>query len=191
MPQDTLDELSISCTVSKPVRRQKLYDKLRQCMLGEDTEVLRSDADDLPATTPDPVVARVLLVEDNDVNLEVAKAMLTSIDCEFECARNGQEAVDVLADRHSAFDVVLMDCQMPIMDGFTATETIRRDESKQGRKPIPIIALTANAIAGDRERCIASGMNDYLSKPFSLPQLRQILEDQLAQPADEPASAAS
>ncbi len=189
--QENLDELSIACTVSKPVRRKNLYDRLRRCVLGEITEVIEPEAEDLPTKTPDAVSARVLLVEDNDVNLEVAKAMLKGLGCGFECARNGQEAVDTLAERHDAFDVVLMDCQMPVMDGFTATETIRRGEQERSLTPVPIIALTANAIAGDRERCIEAGMNDYLSKPFSLPQLRQILESQLAEAADERASAAS
>ena len=190
--QTIIDELSIDFTVSKPVRRQNLYDRLQERLVGldQDTRQTVAETDELPSLTRKSVQAHVLLVEDNDVNLEVAKAMLKRLGCEFECARNGQEAVDTLIARHDAFDLVLMDCQMPVMDGFTATEEIRRGEQEQNRAPIPIIALTANAIAGDRERCLAVGMNDYLSKPFSLPQLKDILEKQLSA-ASEPAAASS
>ncbi|MDJ0909161.1 MAG: response regulator [Woeseiaceae bacterium] len=187
--QSDVDELSIDFTVSKPVRRKNLYDRLRDCLVGDDAVPAESDTEELPSLKQHSVEARVLLVEDNDVNLEVAKAMLKGLRCEFECARNGQEAVDALAARHDAFDVVLMDCQMPVMDGFTATETIRREEAEQNRAPIPIVALTANAIAGDRERCLEAGMNDYLSKPFSLPQLKAIIEKQTS--ASTEAAAAS
>jgi len=125
--------------------------------------------------------ARVLLVEDNLVNQQVAEAMLKALGCEYALAGNGKEAIDVLVNKRETFDLILMDCQMPVMDGFTATEAIRRDESKEGRLPTPIIALTANAIAGDRERCLAAGMTDYLSKPFSMPQLRKAIRSQLTE----------
>jgi len=116
---------------------------------------------------------KVLLAEDNPVNQEVAIAMLQKIGINPIVAANGQEALNLLAEEY--FDVVLMDCQMPIMDGFEATAKIRAREKRDGLEPIPIIALTANAIVGDREMCIAKGMDDYLSKPFTAEQLHAIL----------------
>ncbi|MCD2519189.1 response regulator [Massilia sp. G4R7] len=119
-------------------------------------------------------IRRVLLAEDNPVNVEVAKAMLESLGIEATCARNGQEALDAV--RHGAFDAVLMDCQMPVMDGFAATSAIRRHEREAGRaRTLPVIAITANALQGDREACLAAGMDDYLSKPFTQQQLAAVI----------------
>jgi two-component system sensor histidine kinase/response regulator len=106
--------------------------------------------------------SHVLLVEDNDMNLELAGELLNEAGIAFMVARNGQEALDLLAG-NNAFDGVLMDCQMPVMDGYTATRKIR----EQSRfLQLPIIAMTANAMTGDREEAIASGMNDHISKPL-------------------------
>jgi signal transduction histidine kinase/DNA-binding response OmpR family regulator/HPt (histidine-containing phosphotransfer) domain-containing protein len=108
---------------------------------------------------------KVLLAEDNAVNVEVAQAMLEGLGLEVVCAYNGEQAL--LAVREAEFDLVLMDCMMPQMDGFEATAEIRRHELQQGRtRQLPIVAITANALQGDRERCLAAGMDDYLSKPF-------------------------
>ena len=90
-----------------------------------------------------------------------------------EFANNGEEGVKKLTENH--YDIILMDLQMPIMDGYEATIAIRNGEAGENKKSIPIIALTAHAIAGERERCLASGMNDYLTKPFELDQIRQML----------------
>jgi two-component system sensor histidine kinase/response regulator len=118
---------------------------------------------------------KVLLAEDNPVNVEVASAMLESMGLDVSRAGNGAEALhSVQAD---AFDLVLMDCQMPVMDGFAATSEIRRHEQQRGQgHKLPIIAITANALQGDRESCLAAGMDDYLSKPFT----QQALGDTLA-----------
>ncbi len=113
----------------------------------------------------------VLLVEDNDVNQLVATAMLEGCGLRVEVAHNGLEAVAAIARR--AYDLVFMDCQMPEMDGFAATTTIR-DWERSGERQI-IVALTAHAMDGDRERCLAAGMDDYLSKPFERGQLERIL----------------
>ena len=119
-------------------------------------------------------VRRVLLAEDNPVNVEVAKAMLHSLGVIVHCARNGEEALN--AARAGGFDIVLMDCQMPVMDGFAATAEIRRHEQAAGRgRSLPIIAITANALQGDREACLAAGMDDYLSKPFTQQQLGAVI----------------
>jgi len=124
---------------------------------------------------------RVLLAEDNPVNVEVAKAMLESLGIEATCARNGQEALQAV--RSGAFDAVLMDCQMPVMDGFAATAAIRREEREAGRaRTLPVIAITANALQGDREACLAAGMDDYLSKPFTQQQLAAVIGRWVAVP---------
>ena len=109
---------------------------------------------------------RVLLAEDNPVNVEVALAMLDSLGLDVVCARNGEEALQ--AAQAEDFDLILMDCQMPVMDGFAATAEIRRHEQQCGHaRVLPIVAITANALQGDREACLAAGMDDYLSKPFT------------------------
>jgi signal transduction histidine kinase/DNA-binding response OmpR family regulator/HPt (histidine-containing phosphotransfer) domain-containing protein len=124
---------------------------------------------------------RVLLAEDNPVNVEVAKAMLESLELEVVCARNGDEALR--ATREGRYDCVLMDCQMPVMDGFAATAAIRREEREAGLgRVLPIIAITANALQGDREACLAAGMDDYLSKPFTQQELAAVIGRWIALP---------
>jgi CheY-like chemotaxis protein/HPt (histidine-containing phosphotransfer) domain-containing protein len=114
----------------------------------------------------------VLLVEDNAINQEVATAMLRKLGVQSTVADNGQKALDLVCD--VKFDLVLMDCQMPVMDGFEATAAIRRLPNARGER-LPIVALTANAMQGDEQRCLAAGMNAFLSKPFTLAQLRALL----------------
>ncbi|MBQ5950326.1 response regulator, partial [Massilia sp. ST3] len=124
---------------------------------------------------------RVLLAEDNPVNVEVARAMLESLGLEAHCARNGEEALHAVRD--GGWDAVLMDCQMPVMDGFAATSAIRRHEREAGRaRTLPVIAITANALQGDREACLAAGMDDYLSKPFTQQQLAGVIGRWVALP---------
>lgn len=123
------------------------------------------------------LAGRVLLAEDNPVNSLVAEEILKGLGLEVALAVNGQEALALCSERR--FDAVLMDCQMPEMDGFEATRQLRAREAAESglapSGPVPIIALTANAFAEDRERCLAIGMNDYLSKPFSRDALYQTL----------------
>jgi signal transduction histidine kinase/CheY-like chemotaxis protein len=124
---------------------------------------------------------RVLLAEDNPVNIEVAKAMLESLGLDAHCAKNGDEALKAV--RAGDYDAVLMDCQMPVMDGFAATAAIRHEESEAGRaRVLPIIAITANALQGDREACLAAGMDDYLSKPFTQQELAAVIGRWVALP---------
>jgi CheY-like chemotaxis protein len=113
----------------------------------------------------------VLVAEDNLINQKVAVRMLQRLGCEAEVAVNGREAVAALES--VSFDLILMDCQMPEMDGYQATTEIRRRESGPGR--LPIIALTAHAVQGSREKCLEAGMDDYLSKPINPRALSQML----------------
>ncbi|MDR7052574.1 signal transduction histidine kinase/CheY-like chemotaxis protein [Duganella sp. 3397] len=128
---------------------------------------------------------KVLLAEDNPVNVEVASAMLESLGLDVSRACNGQEALHSL--QSGDFDLVLMDCQMPVMDGFAATTEIRRREQQLGRaRSLPIIAITANALQGDREACLAAGMDDYLSKPFTQQALGQTIARWISLPRVAP-----
>jgi len=117
---------------------------------------------------------RVLLVEDNVVNQMVAAAMLQEFGLEVDLAQNGEEAVQKTAEQEYA--MVFMDCQMPVKDGYAATQDIRAREARAGHARLPIIAMTANAFDSDRERCFAAGMDDYLSKPFNGQQLNASID---------------
>jgi CheY-like chemotaxis protein len=108
---------------------------------------------------------KALLAEDNAVNQLVACKLLAQLGVEVEMAANGEEAIEALRGTH--FDLVLMDCQMPVMDGFEATRRIRDRASGVLNPLVPIVAMTANAMRGDRERCLDAGMSDYLSKPVN------------------------
>ena len=110
--------------------------------------------------------ARILLVEDNEINAELAVELLTDAGMRVSVARNGKEALDSLAVGH--FDVVLMDCQMPVMDGYTATRALRQEKSLHD---LPVIAMTANAMMGDREAALAAGMNDHITKPIVIDEM--------------------
>ncbi len=116
---------------------------------------------------------QLLLVEDNAVNQRLAQALLTRLGHHVSAVLNGREALTLLAQRR--FDAVLMDCQMPVMDGFEATIAIRAGKAGVLQPQIPVIAMTANAMVGDRERCLEVGMNDYVAKPINLPLLKAAL----------------
>jgi CheY-like chemotaxis protein len=128
-----------------------------------------------PAPSAPPLFdARVLLVEDSPINREVAAEFLRDLVSYVEFAGNGQQAVD--AHLHGRFDLILMDCQMPEMDGFQATRLIRQRERNYELSPVPIVALTANSLRGDRDKCLAAGMDDYISKPFAPETLKATVE---------------
>ena len=138
---------------------------------------------------------RVLVLEDNPANQEVARAMLQTLGASVELGSNGHDALEAVS--RSSYDLILMDCQMPLMDGFEATRAIRERERLEANETsgrvenpdhVPIIAMTANAMAGDRERCLEAGMDDYLSKPFNQDQLRECVTRWLgknAKPSNE------
>ena len=125
---------------------------------------------------------RILLVEDNKINQMVADGLLSGEGAKVTLAANGQLGVDAVLNHPGAFDVVLMDVQMPVMDGYEATRTLRQHpECAQ----LPIIAMTANAMAEDRTACLAAGMNDHVGKPFNLNQLVQMLLRVTSRTAEE------
>ncbi|MEI8004420.1 MAG: response regulator, partial [Methanothrix sp.] len=121
---------------------------------------------------------RILVAEDNPVNQKVAQALLRKMGLQADVVANGKEAVNAL--RIIPYDLVLMDCQMPEMDGFEATSLIRKQGSKALNPGIPIIAMTALAIQGDREKCIRAGMNDFIAKPVQKRELAEMLARWLA-----------
>lgn len=141
-----------------------------------------------PIDPTGPLQGKVLLVEDNPVNRQVAQRLLSLSGLQVDTAEHGREALDKL--RSTAYAAVFMDCQMPVMDGYTATHEWRRIEQAQGRNRIPIIAMTANAMVGDREKCLDAGMDDYLSKPIHRQTLLDILARWLRAQAKPVASSA-
>jgi two-component system sensor histidine kinase/response regulator len=127
----------------------------------------------------DPPPARILVVEDNPTNQQVARAMLSKLGhFAVDLAENGREALGALA--RADYDLVLMDCQMPLLDGYATTAAIRGGCEGVRNPRVPIVAMTANAVGGDRERCLAAGMDDYLAKPVQLAMLRVMIERHLA-----------
>ncbi len=132
--------------------------------------------------------ARVLLAEDNPVNREVAVCMLEQLGCQVVAVEHGRDAV--AATECAEFDVVLMDCQMPEMDGLSATKAIRDGEQRTGRH-VTIVALTAHAIEGDREGCLAAGMDDYMTKPFTQGELGNMIQKWVRRSGDEAAVASN
>jgi CheY-like chemotaxis protein len=118
---------------------------------------------------------RVLLVEDYALNQEIVQDMLELMECQVDTAENGKQALEL--QEKNVYDVILMDVQMPEMDGYTTTQEIRKREA--GKKHSAILALTANALVGDREKCLEAGMDDYLAKPVDLDKLENVLKKYL------------
>ncbi|NOT22104.1 MAG: response regulator [Nitrospiraceae bacterium] len=167
---DKTEQLGSFSWLQKPVRRWALHDWLRQYRQG----FVMGQSSAVPESAPSRVLGgRILLAEDNPVNREVATGMLELLGYQVDIAQDGCQALDLSST--GRYDLILMDCQMPVMDGFTASANIRDRERQTKAARIPIIALTANAMAGDRERCLEAGMDDFLSKPFSQGQLHGIL----------------
>jgi two-component system sensor histidine kinase/response regulator len=173
-----------AAVLMKPLRRSQLFNCLSDAMAGAagspaaGSPAAERTAGAMPIATQRNASPRILVVEDNPINLEVAVGMLESLGCGAETANNGRTAIEAMNGGN--YDAVLMDCQMPVMDGLTATAEIRRRELGTGKPRVPIIAVTANAMEGERERCVAAGMDDFLSKPFTQQQLALLLKRWLA-----------
>ena len=173
---EQLQRLGIAEWLTKPVKQSRLYDCIANVLDGQ------SAGGHGPATLApiargtDPNItrhgARILLAEDNPVNQKVALRQLDKMGYSAEAVANGLEVLDAL--NRIPYDLVLMDCQMPELDGYAATAEIRRREGTARRTPI--IAMTAHALQGDRERCLAAGMDDYISKPVKADELTAVLE---------------
>ncbi len=180
---DEARRAGVDAYLTKPIRQAQLLDVLVS-MLGR-TATRR------PQPSPAPLAAgfaapgaRVLVVDDNVVNRAVIVGMLEAYECVTSEAEDGGVAVRKAAE--SDYDLVFMDCQMPVLDGFEATAEIRRQEEATGRRRVPIVALTASALKGERERCLAAGMDDYLSKPVRQEQLGEAVRRWVAaRPAGE------
>jgi PAS domain S-box-containing protein len=178
-------ETGIFACLTKPVRRQQLRNAIVQALSGKPAPPL-ARRERVAETSARPFgewpKIRLLLVEDNADNQKLATRVLMKYGFLVDVATNGQEAINKFAERH--YPLVLMDCQMPTMDGFEATKAIRIQELRFPRRT-PIIAMTAHALPEDRERCLAAGMDDYVSKPFDERLLVQMLQHWLFE-ADTP-----
>ncbi len=174
--------------LEKPVRRSEIYDFLLRASGKVDSFLMsnqqRSKFSSYKSLSPQK--ARILLVEDNSINQVVTMTMLETLGFKADLAPSGRQAVDLF--KQKSFDLILMDCQMPEMDGYEATRLIREYEKKDEhhQSHIPIIAVTAYTIEGDREKCLDAGMDDYLGKPFELEQLKEVLEKWLPEEAKKP-----
>jgi PAS domain S-box-containing protein len=183
------NDLGFGAVLAKPVSPQSLLDAcstaLGRVVFGKDRAALRDET--LQANKARLRGARVLLVEDNAVNQELARTLLGSAGIVVTVVEDGQQAIDIL--RHETFDGVLMDCQMPILDGYTATALLRR---QHGLHDLPIIAMTANAMVGDREKALAAGMNEQIGKPIKVDEMFATLARWITpQPPPGPSSASS
>jgi two-component system, sensor histidine kinase and response regulator len=177
----------LAAALHKPLGFPQLYDTIVK-LEAETFACRNAESNGRPVleTGGEALRGRILLVEDNAVNREVASAMLESLGCRVEVVTHGMEAVE--ASARNAYDFILMDCQMPIMDGYGATRMIREREVQSGDRiaRVPIIALTGHAMKEDRDRCIEAGMDDYVTKPFTIEQLRGILKRWLPQASSAP-----
>ncbi len=177
-------DLGIALHLVKPIRQSELLSAITAA-LGESRQ-MKDPVDPAPERSIDPCgqTLKILLAEDNHVNQQLAVRMLEKRGHTVSVVDNGKQAVEAL--RKERFDVVLMDVQMPEMGGFEATATIRRDEGATGDH-VPIIAITAHAMKGDRERCLAAGMDGYISKPLQPSELLKVVEEATATRACAPA----
>lgn len=160
--------------LTKPLRQAELISTVTAAVAGKSPAKDKREANELRRRTPSIAIkARILVAEDNPVNVEVASELLTSFGCEVSIAKDGAQALAQF--KAGQFDIILMDCQMPVMDGPAATKLIRAYELEHGLSGIPIIAVTAHAYDEDRRQCFEAGMVDYLTKPYSERELIDVL----------------
>ncbi|APB34528.1 sensory box histidine kinase/response regulator [Gloeomargarita lithophora Alchichica-D10] len=167
-------DIGFAAHLVKPVKASRLLDTIMNALEGMVTAVPTGTLPPTPATIAPTSTLRVLLAEDNPVNQKVALKQLESLGFSADVAANGQEALEMIL--RFAYDLVLMDCQMPVLDGFDATRRLHtlHQEGRLNQRPV-VVALTANAMKEDRDKCLAAGMDDYLSKPVHKEDLRQML----------------
>ena len=170
---EELERLGIQSFLIKPVDPHELIAVLNQQLTDKNT-LINADAHASESQPPDDTVRRVLLVEDTPINQTLETILLNRMGYEVTLANNGLEAVEAFSS--SVFELILMDIQMPEMGGIEATQLIRDLEIQRGLRPTPIIAVTANALKGDREHYMASGMDGYVSKPISLEALKSEIQ---------------
>ena len=181
-------ESKFDAYLTKPLKHFQLMDCLNGILSESGPRELDLTVTQQITNIPSGEGRLILIAEDNPVNQKVALLQLTTLGFNGHAVANGQEAVDALTS--GKYDLVLMDCQMPEMDGFQATKTIRMGETQTGGR-IPIIAMTAHAMDGDRERCISAGMDDYISKPVDAKKLQKVLSKWMRKgEAERPAAAA-
>ena len=182
-------DAGIDACLAKPVRQTVLYECLVNVMAGQPQEAVAAPAvSDSADTAPAGIRGDILLVEDNLINQQVALGILQIKGYSVTVVNNGRKALD--AHAQAVFDLILMDCHMPEMDGFEATREIRARELSSIGKRVPIIALTANAMAQDREECLNAGMDDHLSKPFTMLTLQDMLDRWMPHAASTQSAAA-
>lgn len=172
IPPEETEPLGIAACLGKPVRQSLLLDTLRSALGAERRPAAPACPLDLLSGLR-RLQGNVLVVEDNLVNRQVATGMIETLGCRVTAAPGGQEALDAAAA--ATYDLILMDCEMPGMDGYKATRRLRERERAAGADRIPIVALTANVLAGYRERCLEAGMDDFLPKPYTFAQLHEML----------------
>ncbi len=171
MDRAELQKTGIQSYLTKPVRQSDLFDAIASLTRNVDTRAPGDEGADDYLSGEGSIAANILLAEDNPVNQKVATAVFSWLGCMPKIVGNGELAV---AERMAGtYDMIFMDCQMPEMDGYEATRAIREwEQANPGAGRMPIVALTANAVEGDREKCLAAGMDDYLAKPFKAEEIR-------------------
>ena len=171
-------DAGIVLSINKPLKEAALIDALAQVLRAGDSASVNWSGQSSPGSAQagpkQELGLRILVAEDNVVNQRVVFRMIQKLGCRADVVANGLEAISAL--QRVPYDIILMDCQMPELDGYAATRAIRKQEGNS--KHTRIIAMTANALKGDRERCLAAGMDDYISKPINLLELEQILQSQ-------------
>lgn len=166
-----IEALGLAGYISKPISASRLLDGIMNSLGRAGVLPVRRNSESIDPKLLQPLKGkRILLVEDNEMNLEVATEFLEQVGIILSIATNGQIALDKLAQQ--SFDLVLMDCQMPVMDGYQATQALRK---RPELTELPVIAMTANAMAGDKEMCLKAGMNDHIAKPIEVNLLYQTL----------------
>jgi len=188
IPEEESQRLGIKYCITKPVRQSVLFETI-MAILGSNTKgqkeisVESSQTQGVSAHEATALheykSARILLAEDNSVNQYVVLCMLEALGCKADVVESGLEVL--VAVKKTTYDLILMDCQMPEMDGYAATHEIRKLEQANHTKRATIIAMTANAVMGDREKCVEAGMDDYISKPFDMTRFEQMLKHWLKQ----------